>query len=112
VVALLAPAAAKEDNSCMEKTGCMLPPVWEEWAVKFHPDNFTAADGGWSKALEFYLNEAKITHWVDEYHMEAGCCEFWRCNNDTLKCMAPSAALATAVPLLLLALVAAAQLVL
>jgi hypothetical protein len=112
VVALLAPAAAKEDSSCMDKTDCKLDTVWSEWAVKFDPANFTVADGGWSKAQTHFMNLAKIEHWIDEWHMDAGCCEHWRCNNDTFRCEAPSAALATAVPLLLLALVAAAQLVL
>jgi hypothetical protein len=97
----------------MEAVSCTLPAVWDEWSLKFDPANFTAADGGWSKAMDYYLNPAKIEHWLDEYHMEAGCCEFWRCNNDTNKCSAPaSGAGALAAPALLLAALAVAQLLL
>ncbi len=45
---------------------CRLPAVWNAWSTKFHPDNFTAADGGWSKAMGYYMNVSKIEHWVDE----------------------------------------------
>jgi hypothetical protein len=97
----------------MEAVSCTLPAVWDEWSVKFDPANFTTADGGWSLALDYYLNPAKIEHWLDEYHMQAGCCEFWRCNNATNKCMAPSSGAGMlAAPALLLAALAMAQLLL
>ena len=117
VFALLAlaasPVSAKSANSCMSAVSCTLPAVWSEWSAKFNVANFSAADGGWSQALALYLNPEKVEHWLDEYHMEAGCCEFWRCNNDTNKCTAPaSGAGALAAPALLLAALAVAQLLL
>jgi hypothetical protein len=106
VLALLASPAAAGGGSkgtCTSNGDCMMPAIWDEWTLKFNTTIFGAADGGWSKAMEYYLNPAKIEHWLDEYHVQAGCCEFWRCNNATLRCEPPaSGALGRAAPLALL----------
>lgn len=93
-VALLAsPVAGGATNAdkaaCLAKVTCAMPAVWDEWGQKFNASIFQAADGGWSQALELYLNPAKTEHWLDEYHIQAGCCEHWRCNNVTLRCEPP-----------------------
>jgi len=82
-------AANPNKAACLARTSCMLPAVWEEWGQKFNASVFTQPDGGWSQALTLYLNASKVNHWLDEYHEQAGCCEFWRCNNVTLRCQPP-----------------------
>ena len=118
MVALLAsPVAGGATNAakatCQAAVKCLLPPVWEEWGEKFNASIFQAADGGWSQALTLYLNPAKTEHWLDEYHVQAGCCEHWRCNNATLLCEPPmdsAAASAAAGAALSVALLASAAL--
>jgi hypothetical protein len=115
LLAVPASAGGGSKGTCTSTGACMLPAVWKQWTLKFNTTIFGAADGGWSQAMEFYLNPAKVEHWLDEYHEEAGCCEFWRCNNATLQCEPPvdSGALAAAAPAaLLLAAVAGVQLLL
>ena len=44
----------------------------------------TEASGRERRGLRAHATAA--CHLLDEYHVQAGCCEHWRCNNATLRC--------------------------
>jgi hypothetical protein len=115
VIALAAsPAAAGGGNKAAcdpsTKTTCIWKDQWSKWGEKFNASIFQNASS-YMLAESMYLNPAKIEHWIDEWHVEMQCCEFWRCNKATLKCEPPSdsgaSALAAPVAAALLASAAA-----
>ena len=115
VIALAAsPAAAgggvKAACDASAKSTCIWAAKWDEWDLKFNASIFQNSSA-YMLAQSQYLNLAKIEHWIDEWHVQMGCCEFWRCNQATLKCEPPSdsgaSALAAPVAAALLASAAA-----
>ena len=110
-MALLAsPAAAggggaKAACDMSSHTTCTWNDQWSEWGEKFNATIFQNATS-YYLAQTLYLNPAKVEHWQDEWHMEMGCCEHWRCNQATSRCVPPissgAAALAPALAAALL----------
>ena len=106
VIALAAsPAAAgggvKAACDASAKSTCIWAAKWDEWDLKFNASIFQNSSA-FMLAQSQYLNLAKIEHWIDEWHVQMGCCAFWRCNQATALAAPVAAALLTSAAALMM----------